>query len=122
MGLANPHCLLRNRCELGIDAEFRRMPAAMLATPWAHVPSNAKGRPTDRPETGRDQGQDKVQGMIYLCPDKYLLVLAPRTMGAYFVFSHLWGRPATSNLWGAVLAVDNYFTTPADIKGKVPKM
>jgi hypothetical protein len=98
MGVANPHCFLRNRRQLGIDAEFRRMPAAMLATPWTHVPSNAKGRPTDRPETGRDQRQDKVQGMIYLCPDEDLLVLTPWTMCTYFVFSHLWGRPATSNL------------------------
>jgi hypothetical protein len=61
----------------------------MLATPRAHVFSDAERQPTDAPEPSGEQGQDKVQGMIDLGPDEDLLMLTPRAVGAYFILFHL---------------------------------
>jgi len=74
-----------------LRAEFRLVPAAMLATPGAHYFAHAEGYPTDQPEAQGQDREHKMQRVIDLRLDEDLLVPAPWAVTAYFFLFHLAG-------------------------------
>ena len=98
-------------------AEFRLLPAAMLATPWAHCLADAERDPTDEPEPGGKHGQDQMQRVVDPRGDEDLLMPAPGAVSAYFVFSHLAGRPAASKQ-RLPQRLGKCFTTEANDQGE----
>lgn len=91
-----------------VVTELRLVPAALIATPGTHHLSNAKCRPTHKPQPAGEQSEYKVKRVVNLRFDENLLVPASWAVRSCSISGHSLGERAARGSPGELTPILYY--------------